>query len=140
MTNSGAKNGRMTLLLIAGIPLIMILASSWLWFYVAGGKVDLVDMLGTANRGTLLSPPVALDELSVTDADGMPFSATGSAEPMWRILIPVTQSCEESCLETLHYTRQIHAAMGKYRLRIERMGLLMGQDASPALVERLGRE
>lgn len=140
MTDNGEKNGRMTLLLIAGIPLIMILASTWLWFYVASGKVDLVDVLGTANKGTLLPSPVSLEELSVTNADGLRFSATRSAEPMWRILIPVTQSCAERCLETLHYTRQIHAAMGKYRVRIDRLGLLAGIDANSSLAERLGRD
>ena len=140
MTSRETKNGRMTLLLIAGIPVIMILASTWLWFYVASGKVDLVDMLGTANRGTLVSPPLALGELAVTDASGARFSATQSKEPIWRILIPLVQPCADACLETLHYTRQIHSAMGKYRVRIERLGLLVGVDEESPVAQQLGRD
>ena len=50
-------NNRMVLLLIGGIPLTMILAATWLWYFVARGDLDLVSMAGTANRGTLVQPP-----------------------------------------------------------------------------------
>ena len=44
-------NNRMVLLLIAGVPLIMILSATWLWYFVVRGDLDLVGTLGTANRG-----------------------------------------------------------------------------------------
>ena len=60
MSEPARHNIRLTLLLIAGLPVTMILLATWLWFYVASGKINLVDLLGTANRGELLSPPPAL--------------------------------------------------------------------------------
>ena len=135
---SNPSGGRMTLLLIAGIPLIIILASSWLWFYVASGRLDLVDALGTANRGQLLDPPVALEELQVLDAAGKPFVPTASEDPYWRILVPVGQDCDEACRHLLYYTRQIHTAMGKYQGRIQR--ILLALDTPPALAEALAED
>ena len=52
--NNPTTNNRMVLLLISGIPLIMILAATWLWYFVARGDLDLVGMMGTANRGALV--------------------------------------------------------------------------------------
>ena len=58
--------GRIVLLLIAGIPLTMILAASWLWYFVANGDLDLVAALGTANNGELVTPPRDLQQLPPT--------------------------------------------------------------------------
>ena len=51
------RNNRIVLLSIIGIPVTMILAASWLWYFVVQGDLDLVGTLGTANRGTLVQPP-----------------------------------------------------------------------------------
>lgn len=71
MTNSNpTNNNRMMLLLIGGIPLTIILAATWLWFFVARGELDLVSVLGTANRGTLVQPPRQMDEQLLRDESG----------------------------------------------------------------------
>ena len=51
--NQTTRN-RMVLLLIGGIPVILVLVATWLWYFVAHGDLDLVGMLGTANRGSLV--------------------------------------------------------------------------------------
>lgn len=138
MTNSVSKN-RAALLMIAGIPIIIILTATWLWYFVASGKIDLVAMLGTANRGQLLSPPLALDELAATTADGTLVKVTDSEQPVWRILVPGSAACDEECQQVLYYTRQIHTAMGKYKGRIERVYLAdeaaLGSPATQRLPE-----
>lgn len=116
---------RMTLLLIAGIPVIIILASTWLWYYVASGRLDLVGAIGTANKGQLLDPPLAIAELGAVDELGRPFE-TASERPLWRIVLLGGEACGEQCRHLLHYTRQIHVAMGKYANRIERVYLTPG--------------
>lgn len=121
MTDQTQKN-RMALLLIAGIPVTIILASTWLWYYVASGRLDLVGMLGTANIGSLLSPPVAMAELGAVDASGQAFQARGE-RPQWRIMILGEGDCDQTCAHLVYYTRQIHTAMGKYTNRIERLYL-----------------
>ncbi len=45
------RNNRLVLLMIAGIPLTMILAATWLWYFVVQGDLDIVGRLGTANAG-----------------------------------------------------------------------------------------
>ena len=127
MTEAANKN-RQLLLLIAGLPLIMVLLASWLWFYVASGDIDLVAWLGTANKGELLSPALPLKDLQLTDHAGQPVYPFVGA-PRWRILIPGAGVCDEDCGQLLYYTGQIHTAMGKYATRIERVYLITGGDA-----------
>lgn len=131
--NTADNKNRMTLLLIAGLPVMIILASSWLWYYVASGKLDLVDILGTANRGSLLQPPVNLAELQVVDKEGLDFEPAADDKPRWRIMVPGGNDCDADCLQLLHYTRQMHRAMGKYQNRIERVFLGIGMDGSEPL-------
>ena len=139
MTSTISSNRRM-LLLIAGIPVTVLVTASWLWFYVVSGKLDLVDILGTANRGTLLSPAMALDDLQVVDGAGHAFIAYRSAPALWRILIPGSADCDEACRQRLHYLGQIHTAMGKYRLRIERVFLGLDMDGDEPLVAELAAQ
>jgi len=143
--NEVVRNNRAVLLLIAGIPLTIILAASWLWYYVASGRLDLVDLLGTANRGTLLTEPVDIRTLGLEDTEGGSFDPEAGEKPLWRIFVPVAGGCDDACLELLHYTRQIHVAMGKYQNRIERliavdfapgpeMGAVLAEEPAPQLL------
>ena len=118
--NQISKN-RMVLLLIAGFPLTMILMATWLWYFVVRGDLDLVGMLGTANRGTLVEPPLQLDDSELRDAKGFIFRYS-DLEPKWTMLIPgVDARCDEFCEHSLYVTRQIHVALGKEFNRIRRL-------------------
>jgi hypothetical protein len=72
---------RMVLLSIIGIPVTMILAATWLWYYVVQGDLDLVGSLGTANRGDLVQPPRQIDEAELKEQTGFPFSLSDLALP-----------------------------------------------------------
>ena len=138
--NTTDNKNRMTLLLIAGVPVIIILASSWLWYYVASGKLDLVELLGTANRGSLLEPPVNLVDLQVVDEAGLDFEPGALDTPLWRIMVPGHGNCDVDCQLLLQYTRQVHTAMGKYQNRIERVFLGIGMDPSEPLNAELAQQ
>lgn len=115
------NNNRMVLMLIAGIPLIMILAATWLWYFVARGDLDLLEALGTANRGTLLQPPRQIDDTPLVGQDGYPF-LYGDLEARWTMLVPsFGASCDLDCGRSLYVTRQIHVAMGKGFNRLRRL-------------------
>ena len=122
MKNTDANaNNRMVLLLIGGIPLTMILAATWLWYFVVRGDLDLVGVLGTANRGTLVQPPRQLNEFTLRDETGAEV-AFSDLEPRWAMVIPAAGGhCGESCEKTLYVTRQIHVAMGKEFNRLRRL-------------------
>lgn len=114
-------NSRMVLLLIGGIPLTMVLTATWLWFFVVRGDLDLVGLLGTANRGTLVQPPRQLDEQVLHDESGARVKFS-ELEPRWAMVIPaVGGQCDASCEKTLYTTRQIHVAMGKEFNRLRRL-------------------
>lgn len=113
--------GRMVLLLIAGIPLTMILAATWLWYFVARGDLDLVGTLGTANRGSLVQPPRALEDHELRDESGRPVRYA-ELEPRWTMVVPGRGGrCAEDCEQSLYVTRQIRTAMGKYYNRLRRL-------------------
>jgi hypothetical protein len=111
----------MVLLLIAGIPVTMMLAATWLWWFVVRGDLDLVGMIGTANRGELVQPPRKLDEAGLLDHYGREFRY-GDLEPRWALLVPASGGvCNRDCEHSLYLTRQIHVAMGKEFNRIRRL-------------------
>ena len=122
--NDVKKSNRMVLLLIAGLPVTMILMATWLWVYVVDGDIDIVQIMGTANRGELLDPPQPLQDLQLQLASGEAYTPESELEPAWKILIVGGSVCATECEQALHYTRQIHTAMGKYQNRIERLYLL----------------
>lgn len=116
-----ANNGRLVMLLIAGIPLTMVLAATWLWWFVIRGDLDIVAMLGTANSGKLLNPPRALAEEQLQSPTGVSLP-WNNVDHQWTLL--VTQEgavCAELCERKLYLTRQIHLALGKEFPRVRRM-------------------
>jgi hypothetical protein len=117
------RNNRMVLLLIAGIPVTIILAATWLWFFVARGDLDLVGMLGTANRGSLVRPPRELPATALLEQDGAVFSYL-EQDHRWTMLVAVPAgACDSRCEQSLYFTRQIHQALGKEFNRVRRISL-----------------
>jgi len=115
------NSNRMVLLLIAGLPVTVILLATWLWYFVARGDLDLVAILGTANRGELVQPPRLLAEAPLREQSGAVF-AYGSLEPRWTMLVPAAATaCNVACEHTLYVTRQIHVALGKEFNRVRRI-------------------
>lgn len=119
---SAPGQGRLTLLLIAGIPVIVILAASWMWYFVANGQLDLVGTLGTANNGDLLRPPRQATAATWRDAEGLVFDPALRREARWTLLVPqADRRCDRRCEQRLFETRQIHMALGKELGRVERL-------------------
>ena len=133
------RQNRLVLLLIAGIPLTMILLASWLWYFVVEGDLDIVGMMGTANQGTLVEPPLPLHELGLRRGPAE-IDLFSSGEPRWRILVAGIEGCDEACEHMLYYTRQIHTAMGKEQNRIERIFLVADADLEADWSQRLAAE
>jgi hypothetical protein len=117
---SKMSNNRRVLLLIGGIPVAVVLLSTWLWYVVARGDLDLVGFLGTANRGTLIQPPRRIDKYVFHDATGQQVRYA-SLPPRWTMVIPGRGArCGKACERNLYETRQIRIAMGKDFDRLRR--------------------
>ncbi len=120
---SNNRNGRLVILLIAGIPLTLILAATWLWYFVVHGDLDLVAALGTSNSGALVQPPRQIADFSLQTDSGLVFTLPGG-DPKWTFVVPVSGACDAGCEGSLYTTRQIHLAMGKEFARIRRFAVV----------------
>ena len=118
---SNQGGGRAILLLIAGLPVTMILASTWLWYFVERGDVDIIGALGTANSGELLAEPINIRELEFEATDGSTVGLS-SIEPKWTmLLVNDGATCDAACNELLYVTRQIRIAIGRDYQRTQRL-------------------
>lgn len=118
---SNQSGGRAILLLIAGLPVTMILASTWLWYFVERGDVDIIGALGTANSGELLAEPINIRELEFEATDGSTVGLS-SIEPKWTmLLVNDGATCDAACNELLYVTRQIRIAIGRDYQRTQRL-------------------
>ena len=109
------------MLLIAGLPVTMILAATWLWYFVERGDIDIVGALGTANSGEILSNPVNIRSRSFTASDGSETSLD-ALEPKWTFMVVNSgETCDATCSELLYLTRQIRIAIGRDFHRIQRV-------------------
>jgi hypothetical protein len=122
------RSNRLIFLSIVGIPVTIVLAATWLWFFVARGDLDLVAMLGTSNHGDLVQPPRALDDGGLSTVKGAEFTYS-DLPAQWTFLVPGEGSCDAQCEQLLYLTRQIHQAMGKELHRIRRFYV---SDTAPA--------
>ena len=144
---SNRGGGRAILLLIAGLPVTMILASTWLWFFVERGEIDIVGALGTANSGELLPEPMNIRALEFEASDGTSVSLS-TIEPKWTLmLVNDGSTCGAVCDEMLYLTRQIRIAIGRDYQRTQRLlvidtplGGIQSIDGTAALGPELERE
>jgi len=96
---------------------------------------------GRVNHGELVEPPVPLPELALPQADGPrpggPDAASGTgAEPAvtspsflkgkWTLLYLGDGACSAGCRADLYNTRQVRAALGADRERVQRVFLAEG--------------
>lgn len=117
------RNNRLVLLTIIGIPMMMILAATWLWYFVVNGDLDLVGSLGTANRGHLVQPPRQLDEVVMREETGAPVKYADLPRKWTMVIANDGPDCDQACEKTLYVTRQIHVAIGKEFNRLGRLYL-----------------
>ena len=115
------RGGRAILLLIAGLPVTMILAATWLWYFVERGDIDILGALGTANSGEILSNPANIRSRSFTATDGSETSLN-ALERKWTFMVVNSgEICDATCSELLYLTRQIRIAIGRDFHRIQRV-------------------
>jgi hypothetical protein len=117
------RNNRLILLTIIGVPMMMILAATWLWYFVVNGDLDLVGSLGTANQGHLIQPPRQLDAVALAEDTGAAVKYADLPRKWTLVIANGGPDCDQACESTLYMTRQIHVAMGKEFNRIGRLYL-----------------
>ncbi|MDX1755978.1 MAG: hypothetical protein R3175_07980 [Marinobacter sp.] len=113
------RGRRMALLLFAvGFgPMLVATAMFYTGWFNPGGHT---------NRGELLQPPLAVQELALLGADGQPLAerfVPQATDSKWLMLV-VADACDEQCEELLYLARQVNVALGKNANRVGRAAWL----------------
>ncbi len=116
------KRNKITIVLVVlafTSPLIL----SWFVFY----HTNFLENRGMSNHGELIVPPRPIEDLALID----PLNADrkDSLHGKWSMAY-VTDSCDKLCMDNVYRMRQIHIAMDKHSLRVQKVLLLTEQTAS----------
>ncbi|MFK7730743.1 MAG: hypothetical protein AB8B48_03895 [Pseudomonadales bacterium] len=105
------RSNKIKLLILILVPFVLMLVA-WFIFYSGVGMPT-----GTSNKGTLINPPLQVNELLPEGAD-----LVASRENLqWFFLLPSRSVCDEACEQRLYLTRQIRTALGKHTHKIQRL-------------------
>ena len=118
-----ARRNKRTLFILFCLPLTLFVLATVLYYLADARLID----LGTANKGTLIIPPLSMTELTLTNQQGDPFDYT--AEPLWTLLVIGGKQCNDVCERMLYLIRQTHAALGKHVRQVRRIYLSIDHNA-----------
>lgn len=118
-----SKKGWMTILILL-FTLPMLAA----WFAFRHGVLLPIH---TTNRGTLLTPPVAIADLPMKDISGA--NVAEKFRGKWWLVYMTASPSDSATQKSLYYMRQIRQATGKNRDRVARAMITLG--ATPAVNE-----
>ncbi len=116
------KRNRITIILVI-VAFTSPLILSWFVF----NHTNFLENRGMSNHGKLIDPPRPIDDLALID----PLNAErkDSLHGKWSMAY-VTESCDKQCMDNVYRMRQIHIAMDKHSLRVQKVLLLTEQTAS----------
>lgn len=97
------RRSRRSFLLIAGIAFVPLTIAYVLFFYFPQFIPS-----GTTNKGTLISPPANIEELSLNSG-------------AWTLIVVSPSGCSDECVKALYLSRQIDIGLGKDARRVNRM-------------------
>lgn len=125
---------RIQFLLLAALffaPFVLAYSAYWLFpNWAPQGKV---------NYGQLISPAVQSPVLALRDAAGQPLP-NDVLRGKWTLVQLVKTDCDEACRRELILTRQLHAALGVKRERVQRVLIGTAGVDMAALKARYGAE
>lgn len=133
------KRNRWMAIGIMLLPIFVLSAATLLWIAVKSGNVDIVGNLGTHNKGTLLSPAVAIESIPLLDSEGQLLDYT-QQPAKWSLLIPGAAACDEECRQELWLTRQLHQALGRRASHLRRYYVSDSWPLEPEFADYLAAE
>ncbi|WP_157471597.1 hypothetical protein [Gilvimarinus agarilyticus] len=117
------------LMLIVALPMI----AAYTMYHTGWGIPD-----GTVNKGMLVTPPIEVGAL-VPKEQGELWQI--KSEPKrWRYVVVGEGSCDQTCLDNLYLTRQVHIRLNEKADRVERIYLLLDDELSPELAAHIAEQ
>ena len=134
-TSSSAelRASRRTLLIIMAIVVIPFLLAYTMF------RTGIWMPIGTTNSGTLLLPPLQVDEIGLKDRDGAAINYQ-AFDGRWAMLIVGDGACDATCDNALYLTRQVHIALGKEASRLLRYYGELGAELDEQLAVTLAAQ
>jgi cytochrome oxidase Cu insertion factor (SCO1/SenC/PrrC family) len=115
---TGSRRVLIALMLLFFAPV----AVSFILYYGIGWSPG-----GRVNHGELVLPPLPLPDLALPRADAPPArTAAAFLKGKWTLLYLGAGSCSAGCRTDLYNTRQVRAALGADRERVQRVFLAEG--------------
>jgi cytochrome oxidase Cu insertion factor (SCO1/SenC/PrrC family) len=94
---------------------------------------------GRVNYGELLNPTRTVPALELLDAEGQRV-ANNPLRDKWTLVQLIDRSCSEACHRELTLTRQLHAALGVKRERVQRVAIVSNEADLAAIKAEYGAE
>ena len=126
------KKNKRTLVAIL-IVAILPVALAYLAFFTGIGVPD-----NTVNAGVLLKSPIKVKDLFGRQQSELVNDI--ETEKKWRILVPVFEHCNESCMKNLYTTRQVHVRLSEKGARLERYAINLGGDKGAEFLDSIQKE
>ena len=114
------KKNKMTIVLV-----IVVFTSPLLLSWFIFNHTNFLEMRGTSNHGELIVPPRPIDDLSLIDP--LKTDRKESLHGKWS-MVYVTEACDKLCMGNVYRMRQIHIAMDKHSLRVQKVLFLTRQN------------
>lgn len=134
------RSNRKIILAIVGIPTLVFILSSILYYLVESRAID----LGTVNNGQLVIPPLQLTELPMRTVAGDRFDyvdhSNNKSEPRWAYVVIGDRYCTGPCERMLYIARQSIVALGKKMSRVRLQFVTVDGDISAELQQRFEAE
>ena len=93
----------------------------------------------TVNKGDLLTPATSMVALQVTDSQGEELDWL-AGKKLWRMVVVADNACDETCMQQLYTSRQVHKRLSDKSVRVERVFLNTAPSYSHELQAKLEAE
>lgn len=107
------KKNKLIIIIVTLAFFSPLIVSWWVLNYTS-----YVDEGDKSNYGDLILPPVEIGDLDLVIISDP--NTEHKLKGKWN-LVYVSETCDQQCIESLYRMRQIHIAMDKYSLRIQRV-------------------
>lgn len=128
-----SNRGRRQLLLLATLFLAPVLTSWAAWMYLSHGG-----SAASTNAGALIQPARPLQQVSLHDARGEPWSMA-AVRGRWAYVMFAESTCADECQRQLYYTRQIRTGVSKDMARVRRV-LVLGYQPDEVWQREIARD
>lgn len=122
--NDAQLRGRLTLLAISALFITPIVMAAYLYF-----SGDAWRPAENTQHGELITPPVSLPDIALSQADDH------RLREVWSLIVMADGQCDSSCLTALENARQIRLSLGPKMTRLQTV-FVPGETAATDMLNR----